>query len=114
MNLHGSRQIGPGKKLLEQYPWQRFQPHPEWAAFANRSGGLRMRLASHTLGPVKLSLDNLPASLQSQRQTLAHCFEAMAPPDAIRQTESAIRLWVKTAKEDGLEIPRPRGRLVYA
>ena len=37
MNLPGSRQIGLGKKLLEQYPWQRFQPHPEWAAFANRS-----------------------------------------------------------------------------
>jgi uncharacterized protein len=26
---------------------------------------------------VKLKLDNLPASLQSQRQILAHCFEAM-------------------------------------
>ena len=36
-----------------------------------------MRLGSLTLGCVKLRLDNLPASLQSQRQTLAHCFEAM-------------------------------------
>jgi predicted RNase H-like HicB family nuclease len=35
-------------------------------------------------------------------------------PGAIRQAEAAIRLWIKTAKEDGLEIPRPRGRLVYA
>lgn len=34
--------------------------------------------------------------------------------EAIRQAEAAIRLWVKTAKEDGLEIPQPRGRLVYA
>jgi len=34
--------------------------------------------------------------------------------EAIRQAEAAIRLWIKTAKEDGLEIPRPRGRLVYA
>jgi hypothetical protein len=23
-----------GKKLLEQYPWQNFEPHPEWASFA--------------------------------------------------------------------------------
>ena len=38
---------------------------------------LRMRLGSRTFSPVKLRLDNLPASLQSQRQTLAHCFEAM-------------------------------------
>ena len=36
-----------------------------------------MRLGGRRLGSVKLRLDNLPASLQSQRQTLAHCFEAM-------------------------------------
>jgi len=35
-------------------------------------------------------------------------------PGAIRQTEAAIRLWIKTVKEDGLGIPQPRGRLVYA
>jgi len=33
---------------------------------------------------------------------------------AIRSAEDAIDLWLKTAKEDGLEIPQPRGRLVYA
>ena len=33
---------------------------------------------------------------------------------AIRNAEDAICLWIKTAKEDGLEIPQPRGRLVYA
>src|ERR1039458_1608166 len=36
-----------------------------------------MRLGSRTLGYVKLSLDNLPASLQSQRQTLAECSDLM-------------------------------------
>jgi len=30
MNLPGSYQIGLGAKLLRQYPWWRFQPHPEW------------------------------------------------------------------------------------
>jgi len=34
--------------------------------------------------------------------------------DAIKNAEDAIKLWIKTAKEDGLEIPQPRGRLVFA
>ncbi len=37
MNLPGSRQVALGKKLLEQFAWQNFQPHPEWAAFAGKS-----------------------------------------------------------------------------
>ncbi len=39
MNLPGSSQVALGKKLLEQYPWQRFTPHPEWAAFEDGSSG---------------------------------------------------------------------------
>ncbi|MDB5300722.1 MAG: alpha-L-rhamnosidase family protein [Phycisphaerales bacterium] len=39
MNLPGSRQVGLGKKLLEAYPWQRFSPHFEWAAWSDSSGG---------------------------------------------------------------------------
>jgi hypothetical protein len=31
MNYPGATQIGIGKKLLERYPWSRFEPHPEWA-----------------------------------------------------------------------------------
>ena len=30
MNYPGSAQLGLGKKLLEKYPWSRFEPHPEW------------------------------------------------------------------------------------
>jgi hypothetical protein len=30
MNSPGSTQLGLNKRLLEQYPWWRFQPHPEW------------------------------------------------------------------------------------
>jgi predicted RNase H-like HicB family nuclease len=33
---------------------------------------------------------------------------------AIKNAEDAIKFWIKTAKEDGLEIPQPRGRLVFA
>jgi len=30
MNYLGATQLGIGKKLLERYPWWRFEPHPEW------------------------------------------------------------------------------------
>jgi len=30
MNYPGSSQLGLGKKLLEKYPWSRFESHPEW------------------------------------------------------------------------------------
>ena len=33
MNLPGSRQLGLSKALLMEYPWHRFQPHPEWASW---------------------------------------------------------------------------------
>ncbi len=34
--------------------------------------------------------------------------------EAIKNAEAAIKFWIKTAKDDGLEIPQPRGRLVFA
>jgi hypothetical protein len=37
MNLPGSRQVGLGKKLFERFEWQKFVPHPEWAAYASES-----------------------------------------------------------------------------
>lgn len=30
MHYPGSTQLGLGRKLLAQYPWSRFEPHPEW------------------------------------------------------------------------------------
>ena len=33
---------------------------------------------------------------------------------AIKNAEDAIKFWIKTAKDDGLVIPQPRGRLVFA
>ncbi|MGO9201517.1 MAG: DUF4038 domain-containing protein [Limisphaerales bacterium] len=34
MRLPGSRQLGLAKAFLQQYPWHRFEPHPEWALFS--------------------------------------------------------------------------------
>jgi predicted RNase H-like HicB family nuclease len=34
--------------------------------------------------------------------------------EAIAQAETAIDLWIETAKEDRIAIPEPRGRLMFA
>ena len=33
---------------------------------------------------------------------------------AIKNAEDAVNLWIKTAREDGVEIPQPKGKLMYA
>lgn len=33
---------------------------------------------------------------------------------ALAQAEKAIALWIKTAQEDNLAVPEPRGRLMFA
>jgi len=38
MNYPGAAQLGIAKKLLEQYPWQKFEPHPEWAPGCTAAG----------------------------------------------------------------------------
>jgi hypothetical protein len=35
MNLPGSAQMGYGKKLFAKFAWYEFEPHPEWAKYAN-------------------------------------------------------------------------------
>lgn len=34
--------------------------------------------------------------------------------EAIQNAEEAISLWIQTAREDGISVPEPRGRLLYA
>ncbi len=34
--------------------------------------------------------------------------------EAIQNAEDAISFWVKTAREDGLRVPKPKGRLLFA
>jgi Protein of unknown function (DUF4038)/Domain of unknown function (DUF5060) len=38
MRLPGSRQLGLAKAFLMRFPWQRLEPHPEWATWASASG----------------------------------------------------------------------------
>jgi len=38
MNYPGSTQLGTNKQLLAQYPWQQFEPHPEWVSTGFAAG----------------------------------------------------------------------------
>jgi len=40
MNQPGATQIGLGRKLLEENPWHRFEPHPEWAEKGSFAAGI--------------------------------------------------------------------------
>ena len=35
MNYPGSAECAHGKRLLARYPWDKFEPHPEWAAYTD-------------------------------------------------------------------------------
>jgi predicted RNase H-like HicB family nuclease len=34
--------------------------------------------------------------------------------EAIQNAEEAIALWVQSAREDGIRVPKPKGRLLFA
>jgi predicted RNase H-like HicB family nuclease len=34
--------------------------------------------------------------------------------EALENAQQAIDLWIKVAKEDGIQIPEPKGKLMYA
>jgi hypothetical protein len=40
MNYPGSAQMGLNAKFLEQYPWEQFEPHPEWTDETLYSAGI--------------------------------------------------------------------------
>ena len=40
MNFEGSTQLGLGKDFLMQYPWERFEPHPEWTEEGSYAAGI--------------------------------------------------------------------------
>lgn len=40
MTFEGATHIGNGKKFLEKYDWQRFEPHPEWTRLEAYAAGI--------------------------------------------------------------------------
>src|SRR5438552_12606037 len=84
MNLPGSRQVALGKKLLQQYPWQNFQPHPEWAAFADKSW-LSLDGSQWTWFPEGKPAENAPAEKRFFRN-------AFAVPEGKAITNARLRI----------------------
>ena len=54
MNYPGSTELGLAKKLLEQYRWSRFEPHPEWTAPGCYAAGIpgEVRFIYHPRGRI--------------------------------------------------------------
>jgi hypothetical protein len=68
MHLPGSGQVGLAKKLLEQYPWHLWQPHPEWAAFVGQ-GFLSLEGAQWIWFPEGNPAQDAPAAKRFYRRT---------------------------------------------
>ncbi len=68
MNLPGSRQVALGGKLFQQYSWHKFQPHPEWATFAQKSN-LSFDSANWIWFPEGNPAQNAPAEKRFFRKT---------------------------------------------
>jgi hypothetical protein len=84
MNLPGSRQVALGKKLLQQYAWQNFQPHPEWAAFADKSP-LSLEGSQWIWFPEGKPAENAPAEKRFFRK-------AFAVPEGKAITNATLRI----------------------
>jgi len=54
MKYPGATELGIAKKLLEQYPWQSFEPHPEWTAPGCYAAGIpsKVRFIYHPRGRI--------------------------------------------------------------
>src|SRR5205823_11213150 len=52
MNLPGSTQVGLGKKFFEQFEWEKFEPQPQWAKYAQAAQGSYGPFATGIAGKV--------------------------------------------------------------
>ncbi len=55
--------------------------------------------------------DIFVAEVPELRGCMAH---GATRAEALTNVENAMQLWLATAKEDGLYIPEPRGKLIFA
>ncbi|MDQ6631854.1 MAG: DUF4038 domain-containing protein, partial [Verrucomicrobiota bacterium] len=85
MNLAGSSQVAFGKKLFEQYPWQNFQPHPEWATFGGKSSSLNFEGSQWIWFPEGNPAQNAPAEKRFFRR-------AFVLPEGKKITSAQLRI----------------------
>jgi hypothetical protein len=83
MALPGSEQVGLGKKFLEQFQWQNFSPHPEWAEFVVKSA-LSFDGCKWIWFPEGSPASNAPAAQRFFRYTL------LLPDKAIKTAQLRV------------------------
>ncbi len=73
--LPGSRQVGIGKHLLERYPWQRFEHHPEWIEPHASEQDPLLPYAGGIPGEVRVIYMPRPVSMWRREPTMIHKLE---------------------------------------
>jgi hypothetical protein len=74
MNYPGSTQLGLGKRLLEEYPWARFEPHQEWVETGCFAAGIPREVRFIYLARRGVYNWNGPLVKQLERDALYHAF----------------------------------------
>jgi hypothetical protein len=93
MDLPGSRQVGLGKKLFEQYHWWEFEPHPEWAAYA--TSGLTLDGCDWIWFPEGHPASDAPAAKRYFRRTITVPADARIKSASLRiSADDRFAAWV--------------------
>jgi hypothetical protein len=112
MKLPGSRQLGLAKRLLQKYPWDRFEPHPEWATWKDNKASAKdeflVPYAASVAGTIRIiylprPLDVTVHKLERDRRYIASYFD---PATGKRTEIGAVR--ADDRGESTLPPPRPQ------
>lgn len=113
MRLPGSRQLGQAKALLEQYPWYRLEPHPEWAAWTltgthDATGtGFEVPYAAGIPGSLRIIYAPLPRPVQIRHLEAGRTFHAFChDPVTARRTDLGM---VRPAADASWTASPPQG-----
>jgi hypothetical protein len=94
MHLPGSRQMGLAKAFFEQFPWQRFEPHPEWAVALETKDDSSAPQATGIPGSLRIIY--VPErevievhGLEAQSSYAASCFDPVNGEKALLSTVQA-------------------------
>ena len=118
MNLPGSGQIGRGAKLLQDYPWQQFQPHPEWASYVELVSPLSLAGASWIWFPEGNPAQDAPVAQRFFRRTFELPADQRVEQVRLRITaDESFTAWLngnKIGSGDNWHEPKEFGNLARA
>ncbi|MEO7298079.1 MAG: DUF4038 domain-containing protein [Verrucomicrobiota bacterium] len=115
MELPGSAQVAWGAKLFQEYPWQKFTPHPEWASFTSGESLLNLDGAQWVWFPEGKPAQDAPAGKRFFRRAFVlpegktiksaqlrisadDKFSAQLNGEAVGESNAAAETW-KTGKQ---------------